>query len=145
VNVELAKKLNAYWYNSFLSNACRTFVYKLINNCLPYNHVLSHFVRDKSRNCTFCDISGNQEEEDETPLHLFYSCRVSENLRILFFEDFLNIFITRQEFFTITTRENTFSNTVLTLITMLFKTFLWDCKLNEVLPNIDFLKKLHNW
>jgi hypothetical protein len=111
-----------------LSNACRTFCFKFYNNILPYNHVLSHFVRGQGRNCTFCDLSGNQDEEDETPLHLFYNCVISENLRNTFFIEFLGTTISRQEFFTIFDRENLHSNKILLLVTTLFRKFLWDCK-----------------
>jgi Reverse transcriptase (RNA-dependent DNA polymerase) len=140
INVDTGKILNAVWKFSYLSNACRTFCFKFYNNILPYNHVLSHFVRGQSRNCTFCDLSGNQEEEDETPLHLFYNCSVSENIRNTFFNEFLGVFITRQEFFTIPTRENQHSNRILFVVTTLFRKFLWDCKLNGILPEYVFLK-----
>jgi hypothetical protein len=128
-----------------LSNACRTFCFKFYNNILPYNHVLSHFVRGQGRNCTFCDLSGNQDEEDETPLHLFFNCVISENLRNTFFIEFLGTTISRQEFFTIFDRENLHSNKILLLVTTLFRKFLWDCKLNGIIPEINHLINFVIW
>jgi hypothetical protein len=140
IDYDTSKTINSLWKINFLSNACRTFCFKLHNNILPYNHILSHFVRGKSRNCTFCDIIRNQEEEDETPLHLFYDCTVSENIRRSFFNDYLGYFISRQEFFAVPTSENSHTNKILMFLCIVFKKYIWDCKLNEVLPQYRYLK-----
>jgi hypothetical protein len=137
---EIGRQMNSYWKNSFLSTSCRTFCYKLYNNILPYNHVLSHFVRGRSRNCTFCDAVREPEEHDETPLHLFYSCTVSENLLNNFFRVCLGTEVTRQDFFTVAIRENINEGKILTLVCLLIKKFVWDCKLSETLPDNEHLK-----
>jgi hypothetical protein len=71
--------VNKIWSAGHFSNQCRTFLYKLYNNHLNTNTVLSHFVRGKSRNCTFCDIAYNPDPEDETPFHLFSSAQQQED------------------------------------------------------------------
>jgi hypothetical protein len=139
IGYELSKKLNRLWTSSFLSTSTKTFCFKLYNNVLPFNHVLSHFVRGQSRNCTFCDIIGNAEEEDETPLHIFYSCSVSENIINDFF-NFIGTVITRQEFFTVPERDNVFTNKILTLLCILIKKIFWDNKLNNCCPDPFFLQ-----
>jgi hypothetical protein len=80
INYNTACKLNAEWKTHFLSNDCRIFSYKLVNNILGYNVVTSHFVPGMDRNCTFCNLIRNPDPEDETALHLFFACRVSETL-----------------------------------------------------------------
>jgi hypothetical protein len=58
IGLENSKKLNLAWRYSYLNNSTRTFLFKLHNNTLGYNHAVSHFVRNHSPNCTFCDIVG---------------------------------------------------------------------------------------
>jgi hypothetical protein len=137
IGLELSKFLNKSWNTSFLSNDLRTFIFKLHNNTLPYNTMLSHFVPGISRNCTFCDIVLNQDEEDETPLHLFYDCQPVELLRDEFYRyisDDRTLTVTRTEFFTNFGRPNNFTNRALFLVTRLFIKFLWDCKVRKILP-----------
>jgi hypothetical protein len=56
IGIDTLKYLNSFWNRSYFSNNFRVFLFKLYNNTLPYNTILSHFVRDIGRNCTFCDI-----------------------------------------------------------------------------------------
>jgi hypothetical protein len=137
IGLELSKFLNKSWNLSFLSNDLKTFIFKLHNNTLPYNTMLSHFVPGISRNCTFCDIILNQEEEDETPFHLFYDCQPVDQLRDEFYKyisDNQTFTVTRSELFTNFARPNNFTNRALFLITRLFIKFLWDCKVRKILP-----------
>jgi len=64
------------------------------------------------RNCTFCDILGNQDNTDETPLHLLFECSAVENLINNFFSWLFeeNNVITRQGFLTEFTREENRKN-----------------------------------
>jgi hypothetical protein len=96
------------WANTALGNGTRTFIFKLHNNTAGYNLAVSHFVRGHSPNCTFCDILGIQEINNETPLHLFFQCSVVENLTNQIFSWILeeNVEISRQEFFTVFNRAN---------------------------------------
>jgi hypothetical protein len=85
----------------------------------------------------------NQDEEDETPLHLFFNCGAAEILRENFFKWIAgddNFFVTRSEFFTVFRRPNNYLNDSLFVVTLLFKKFLWNCKQRMILPVLDHLK-----
>jgi hypothetical protein len=145
IGLENSKKLNLAWRYSYLNNSTRTFLFKLYNNTLGYNHAVSHFVRNHSPNCTFCDIIGNQEMERETPLHLFFACDVIEELLNDFFVWFTsdpNFSFTRQEFFVGFNREgfNGEKNEILTLASQLVKKFIWDSKQRFCVPNLEHMK-----
>jgi hypothetical protein len=143
IGSDLAKFLNKSWNFYFFTNELRTFIFKLHNNTLPYNTILSHFVPDITRNCTFCDLRLNQDEEDETPLHLFFNCRTAEILRDNFFKWIVGddtFLVTRSEFFTVFRRPNNYLNNSLFVVTLLFKKFLWNCKQHMILPVLDHLK-----
>jgi hypothetical protein len=66
--------LNSLWTVSFFNNSMKTFLFKLHNNTLGYNSAVAHFVRNHSPNCTFCDLSGNEEVMLEKGSHIFYDC-----------------------------------------------------------------------
>jgi hypothetical protein len=145
IGLENSKKLNLAWKNTYLNNSTRTFLFKLHNNTLGYNHAVAHFVRNHSPNCTFCDITGNQDIERETPLHLFFGCEPVEDLLSNFFRWFSNdpnFEFTRSEFFVGFDR-NGFSsarNEVLNIASHMVKKFIWDCKQRFCVPNIMYLK-----
>jgi Reverse transcriptase (RNA-dependent DNA polymerase) len=146
INYELSKNLNKMWSNSYLSTDIRTFTFKMHNNSLPYNTILSHFVRGIERNCTFCDLTNNALEEDENILHLFYNCTTSENLREMFFKwltDDNTFTVTRREFFGEFRKNSRHLNEILSLSGLLFKKFLWDCKVRKCLPNFLHLQQYY--
>jgi hypothetical protein len=66
--------LNSLWTVNFFSNNMKTFLFKLHNNTLGYNSAVAHFVRNHSPSCTFCDLAGNEDDNVEKGLHLFYDC-----------------------------------------------------------------------
>jgi exonuclease III len=143
IGLDTAKYLNRFWNRSYFSNDLRTFIFKLHNNTLPVNTILSHFVRGCSRNCTFCDIRGNPDVEDENILHFFFNCDVSERLRFEFFNwltnrDLNNI--SRREFFCGFRKPNNYYNEVLNTACKLFMKFLWDCRLRKTIPHLEGLK-----
>jgi hypothetical protein len=142
IDLDSSRKINSVWNKSYFSNATRTFLFKLHNNTAGYNKAVSHFVRGHSPNCTFCDLSGNQDVEDETVLHLFYSCRIAENFVESIFSWILGEVanISRQEFFVNFNRTDHRKNDALFLLSMLIKKFMWDSKQRFVLPNIDHAK-----
>jgi hypothetical protein len=145
IGMELSKFLNTSWNYSYLSNEQRTFIFKFHNNTLPYNTVLSHFVPGTNRNCTFCNLIFNAEIEDETPLHLFYSCNISEELRENFFKWLTNdnnFTVSRTELFTTFNYPNNFFNQSLFLTAQIFIKFLWDCKVRQILPRLPLLKSI---
>jgi hypothetical protein len=136
----MSKFMNKYWTHHFLSTSTSIFYFKMINNILGYNYVICHFVPDVERNCTFCNISGIPEEDDETPLHLFFSCIISENLINTFFVEEPRLEVSRQEFFAVPQRENDSTNNLIFLLGNLIKKYLWDCKLRLSLPVQEHLK-----
>jgi hypothetical protein len=122
----------------------RTFIFKFHNNTLTYNTVLSHFVANVSRNCTFCDINLNPEAEDETPLHLFYSCLTTENLLSGFYSILtgnLNFIPTRNDIFIGFQLQPESQNVILNIITYLVLFFVWECRTRKCLPNLNKLIK----
>jgi hypothetical protein len=74
INGEQSKFLNQLWTNNIFSGKERTFLFKLYNNTLGYNTAVAHFIRNHSPNCTFCDITRENEQHRETPVHIFYDC-----------------------------------------------------------------------
>jgi hypothetical protein len=141
LGVNDSKKVNAYWSVNYLSNSTRTFLFKLYNNTLGYNVAVSHFVRNHSRNCTFCDITGNQDIVDETPIHSFLQCTVVEELINETFKwvtDDPTFEISRKELFAFFDRNELSNqkNIVLTFITKILLKFIWDSKQRYCLPNL---------
>ena len=57
-----------------LDTRLRIFQYKILHNVLYLNKILHKFKKIDSPRCSFCD------KEDETPLHLFFSCPRSKDL-----------------------------------------------------------------
>jgi Reverse transcriptase (RNA-dependent DNA polymerase) len=143
IGEKLAKHKNNLWNKNFFSNDLRTFIFKLHNNTLPFNTILSHFVRGVDRNCTFCDLTLNNLEEDETILHLFFTCNTSETIRENFFKwitDDHSFSTTRREFFGEFLKPNNYLNELLNTASLLLMKFLWDCKVRKCLPNFSTLK-----
>jgi exonuclease III len=70
-------KLLGCWNISHLPNKIRDFIFRFLNNSLPLNTRLSHFVININRQCTFCVINNAQAPSDETFLHLFSSCETT--------------------------------------------------------------------
>jgi hypothetical protein len=114
------------------------------NNTLPVNVILSHFVREVGRNCTFCDLIFNPEEEPETVLHLFYDCQIVEELRSDFFkwltdDDLFDV--SRREYFSSFRRGSRYLNEFLQLSAVIFKKYLWDMRARKRLPVLEKLKE----
>jgi hypothetical protein len=139
IPMELAKKLNKLWTNPILSTDTRTFIFKMHNNTLAMNTIVSHFVRGLSRNCTFCDIEGNPEIEDETILHLFFNCRQPELIineiykQITMDQDFT---VLKREFFGEFKENNNFKNEMLLMVSILLRKHFWDCKTRKMIPTL---------
>jgi exonuclease III len=69
--------LYGLWNNSHLPNYLRDFFFSFVNNSLPLNTRLSHYVENVNRNCTFCGINLVINPPEESFLHLFWSCPTS--------------------------------------------------------------------
>jgi hypothetical protein len=100
---------------------------------------VAHFVRNHSPNCTFCDVAGVQEVFSKTPLHLFYTCGITETFIENMFKCFAddNKFeFSRKEFFIMFDRPaySSAKNQVLTVFSKLLLKFLWDSKQRYNLP-----------
>ena len=133
--------LNGLWGCKILDNATRTFCFKLHNNTLGYNYLVNKFIRNHSSLCTFCRIARNPEGERETPFHLFYSCPSVELVFNFFFQEILGrdnfrIF-TLSNYFGVIRSENANRNYSLMIVSLLFKKYIWDCKMRETLPDPD--------
>jgi hypothetical protein len=144
IGLDCAIVLNQSWSWSNYSTNIGTFLFKLTNNTLPYNTVLSHFVRGHSRNCTFCDLLNDPDIVDETVLHLFYYCPAVENIRENFFKwltNDVNFILNRHEFFCCLAGENKCKTYSLMVTIRLFMFYIWECKLRHSLPVLDSVKK----
>jgi hypothetical protein len=139
IDLDSSKKLNKFWLTHFFSNEIRTFHFKLINNILGLNYIICHFVASVDRNCTLCDVAENPDPEDETPLHLFYMCNLTENLLGDFFEE-IGTAIGRQEYFSFPKRRNMNQNWAIFWTSTLIKKYIWDCKMRRALPSFALLK-----
>jgi hypothetical protein len=141
IDINCSLKLNRDWCRSYLSNQMRTFIFKLHNNTLPINTMLSHFVRGKSRNCTFCELARNPDPVDESAYHLFYDCPTTELLKDNFFK-----WLTKNNTFTLNRHEYFCCGPVIeqreiwTTIIYIFKFFVWESKQINALPTLDRLK-----
>jgi hypothetical protein len=145
IGIEGAKKINSSWHNNVFNNSTKTFLFKFYNNILGYNNAVAHFVRNHSPNCTFCDTAGVQDIINETPLHLFFGCTVTENFVNVMFRWFSNdnqFELSRQEFFTHFDRHGFTPalNNVFTVLSKLLLKFLCDCKQRQILPVTNHCK-----
>jgi hypothetical protein len=142
INVDCSVPLNRDWTKSSLSNELRTFIFKMVNNLLKTNTMVSHFVRGVSRNCTFCEISRNPDPVDESTFHLFFDCPVTENIRLSFFTWLTgdpNFTLSRHEFFCCGPVKPRCE--VWTTIIYLVKFAIWECKKRKTLPALDYIKE----
>jgi hypothetical protein len=109
---------------------------------MPYNTLLSHFVRGKSRNCTICDVTGDQDINDEMVLHLFYNCNHVQGLINHFFTTITDGEVTavsRHEMFCCFSRFSDEKNFLLGITSKIFIFYIWECKLRETIPVLNHL------
>jgi hypothetical protein len=142
ISGEQSVVLNGLWTKVFFSNQDRTFFFKLYNNTLGYNNAVAHFVQGHSPYCTFCDLTRLQEQNLETPLHLFYECRsvcdVVENVLRIVTNNENFVFSRREYFSTFERREASYAlNQALTIITKFIIKYIWDCRNRIGIPNVD--------
>jgi len=139
--LEKAKKLNLLWGNNFLDNGTRTFIFKLHNNTLGVNNRVLTFVRGHSDMCTFCEITGNKDDNKESVLHLFWSCEFVEGIVFGIFGEILNrediLLLNRGSYFGGFESENDAKTNLLLLFTMWVKRYIWECRLKKTLPSLD--------
>ena len=85
IGLSLSEKINGFWGHSFLNNDVKSFLFKLHGNILGTNSRVSHFIRDHSPVCTFCRLGRREDAENESILHLFFSCPEIEHFKHQFF------------------------------------------------------------
>jgi hypothetical protein len=147
INGEQSKFLNKLWTDNFFSNHERVFFFKLHNNILGYNNVVSHFVRGHTPYCTFCNISRTPDPNPETPVHLFYDCNRVHNLLVDIFKTIVddnNFAFSKREFFTKFERKELSGakNGCLTICAKLLVKYVWECRNRSFLPFFEHC--LHN-
>jgi hypothetical protein len=76
-----SSKVFGFWAQNFLNNKIRDFIFRYVNNQLPLNTRLSHYVENNSRHCQLCISSGVNPLTDETFIHLFLDCPVSSRIQ----------------------------------------------------------------
>jgi hypothetical protein len=144
MNVDCCKKIGQHFSLRMYSNALRTFLFKLYHNLLTTNTVLSHIVRGNSRNCTFCDLLGDQDITDETTLHLFYDCDHSTNLTQRFFAEITGgqvQTVSRHEMFCCFSRHGDIRDHLLNCAAKILLFYLWECKLRKGLGIFENLMR----
>jgi hypothetical protein len=124
------------------NNRERTVLFKLYNNTLGYNAAVAHFVRNHSPICTFCDIMEEQDQNRETPVHLFFDCGSVSNIIDNAFKKLTNdpnFLFSRREFFaTFERRELSIAkNRILTYFSTFLKLYIWDCRNRGFIPTED--------
>lgn len=143
------------WNFSFFPNQVREFAFKSINNCLGLNVRLSHFVPGASRLCSFCTLSDRNTLNEETYLHLFFSCPYTNGIlrqfELVYFDDLiLDTEEKRKRHWLLgqsdvnDTRPNIFILASLWVI----KFLVWECKLKKkkssfLTMKIEFLDMLN--
>jgi len=141
IGLEKAQKLNSLWGNCFLDNGTRTFIFKLHNNTLGVNNRVAKFVRGHSAMCTFCEMTGNEDDNQESVLHLFWSCEHVEGVVLGIFRIILNynenLLLNRGSFFGGFESDNETKNAFLLFFISWIKRFIWECRLKKTLPTLE--------
>ncbi len=144
INGDDSKTLNDLWGYNFWDNSIRTFIFKLHNNTLGYNYMVTKHVPNVNKDCTFCELNRVGEESTETPLHLFFTCPyvepIVEEIYRWIYNEVEGNFISRQDFFGVPKRENINDNKFLLVYNILVKKYFWDCKLRLTRPNTNDLR-----
>ena len=144
INSDQSCRLNGLWGIHTLENSTKTFFFKFLNNLLGTNNRVSHFVDNHSRNCTFCDLLREPYENTESIGHLFFDCRIVENIVAGFYTWIFSTaeqrFVNRREYFGGFELDCTSKNITLDVVGVLFKKFIWDCKTRFNIPSLDDAK-----
>jgi exonuclease III len=152
-------KIFGIWNKSYLPNKIRDFAFKFYNNQLSINTRLSHYVRNRSRSCFFCSISGNADPDDESFLHLFSDCPTTSGIHNWFINKYFDILnrvpdpelsSRRKSFFFLgNLNDGVPYNELEHLMGLLVQFLIWEMKLNKKLLtgltlDIDFRFVLKN-
>ena len=144
INLESSVRLNTLWTKNFLNNDTKTFLFKFHQNLLGLNTRVAHFVRNHPRTCTFCSLHQDPDDNPETLVHVFFDCKYVERKMVPFFTWIFNSenvrYISRLEYFQGFNTECRNTNKVLELVLIIFKKYIWDCKLRFTSPHINGIK-----
>jgi hypothetical protein len=129
------------WNSAGFSNRQKMFLFKFYNNILGLNVRTSHFVPNGTRICFFCSKNPVPQQNDETFLHLFYSCDTTKNWHQNFIRKCLPELpvMTAQEeksLWFLGYTNNLFSLTVLFSI-LTFQYCVWEAKLKKKTPSFN--------
>jgi exonuclease III len=140
------KKLTAQWSINCYPVKLRDFIFKFRNNILGLNVRVNHFNNGQSRNCTFCTIS-RRPNFDETFLHIFYECPVTNHLLKQFFRIWtpeLNFLNEDEEkkfvFLGINNLTGNLDNFFISTLSIFILFYIWSCKLSKRIPVLEGLK-----
>jgi hypothetical protein len=140
-----------------VSNRIKTFLFKYFNNILGINTRLSHFVANRNRGCTFCEIKNTvvplQVQNpvpvpipDESFEHLFYGCMTTREWQSKFLEchfppDFIASEEARKRFLLLGFHTDYKKNILLTLSPLLFQYCIWEARLKKKIPSFHTLNQ----
>ena len=140
------EKLYSQWQSFYVTNNMREFIFKFLNNSLPINTRVSHFVNDHGRGCTFCTCSRQVTVPDETFRHLFFECihtsSLLEGMQRDFFLDIpLDTDENRKKFiFGDLAHDKKLDNLFICWIRWTFKFLIWDSRCKKQLSSWNTLK-----
>ena len=144
IGLKLSELLNASWNVSYLDNSLRTFIFKLHNNALGFNHVIDHFVDNVEPYCNFCLLNGHENPERDTVLHIFYTCPTIELLLEELYSWIFggNRIVSRSEVFGNFNEINESNNKILFVVTKIVQKYIWDSYLRKSIPTTNEAKEL---
>jgi hypothetical protein len=132
------KTLVGCWSTNFLPCRFATFLFKFINNSLGLNTRVSHFDNLVDRACSLCRVSNVPNTQDESFLHLFFTCPISSMWRSAFQQRFLSDLLINGSlpnakllWFTGRLPCNYAYKTSLHTAVMYFQYSVWECKLQK--------------
>jgi hypothetical protein len=141
---ELFSAVISLWNTSGFTNRTKTFIFKFYNNILGINTRTFHFAANPTRSCFFCTKKTPPVITDESFIHLFHSCSVTENWHKKFEELFLpeldnNDEEHRKKLWLLGTVEDDLS-LFLGCAILTFQFCIWESKLKKVVPSFNSLK-----
>jgi len=78
------------WPRGYYDNTMQEFIIKFLNNLLPINTRLSHYVQGQNRDCTFCRMTYFGPNPDENMIHLFFDCPITARWRKYMLQEVLH-------------------------------------------------------
>ena len=130
------ENVSAFWSITTLPNKFREFLFKFFNNRLGLNVRTVHF-GGETRFCTFCLLE-NSPLMDESFDHLFYSCHTVKLIHERIESSVLGIAESdKKRWFGFPTGDT--GNNFYCLFFLSVQFFIWRSKLNNTLPNSNFI------